>query len=46
VQSIETGGRLLSVLAAQAESMMLRDLAAAAGLAPAQAHAYLGRVVN
>jgi len=41
VQSIETGGRLLSVLAAQAESMMLRDLAAAAGLAPAQAHAYL-----
>ncbi len=41
VQSIETGGRLLSVLAAQAGSMMLRDLAAAAGLAPAQAHAYL-----
>ena len=41
VESIETGGRLLHVLAGAAGPMMLRDLAAAAGMAPAKAHRYL-----
>jgi DNA-binding IclR family transcriptional regulator len=41
VQSIEVGGRLLRVMAASAQPLMLRDLAAGAGLTPAQAHAYL-----
>jgi DNA-binding IclR family transcriptional regulator len=41
VQSIEVGARLLAVLAGEDEQMMLRDLARKAGLAPAQAHAYL-----
>lgn len=41
IQSIEVGGRILSVLAKSRTPIMLRDLAAAAGLAPAQCHAYL-----
>lgn len=41
VQSIELGAKLLAVLAAAGEPMMLKDLARVAGFAPAQAHAYL-----
>eukprot|EP01035_Chromulina_nebulosa_P004810 gene4810-6551_t len=41
VQSIEVGARLLSVLVTEGEPMMLKDLAKQAGIAPAQAHAYL-----
>ena len=41
VQSIEVGGRILTVLAAEGRPMMLRDLAQKADLTPAQAHAYL-----
>jgi DNA-binding IclR family transcriptional regulator len=38
---VEVGGRLLEVLAAARGAMMLRDLAAAAHMPPAQAHRYL-----
>lgn len=41
IQSIEIGGRVLAALATAGGSLMLRDLAALADLAPAQAHAYL-----
>ncbi|MGG7565512.1 IclR family transcriptional regulator [Rhodovulum sp. DZ06] len=41
VQSIELGARLLAALADEAEPLMLKDLAQLAGVAPAQAHAYL-----
>lgn len=41
IQSVEVGGKLLRTLADASAPMMLRDLAAAASLAPAQAHAYL-----
>jgi len=41
IQSIEVGGRLLQALSEADAPLMLRDLAAQAGLAPAQAHAYL-----
>ena len=41
VQSVEVGGRLLEVLVQEAAPMMLRDLAARANLAAAQAHVYL-----
>jgi len=41
VQSIEVGFRLLQALAASPRAMMLRDLAAAAGMNPAKAHRYL-----
>ncbi|MBT8154084.1 IclR family transcriptional regulator [Epibacterium ulvae] len=41
VQSIEVGTKLLQALAERSEPMMLKDIAAAAGVAPAQAHAYL-----
>jgi DNA-binding IclR family transcriptional regulator len=41
VQSIEVGGRLLRALAAASGAMMLRDIAAAAGMPPAKAHRYL-----
>lgn len=41
VQSVELGARLLYELAAEGEPMMLKDLAQMAGLAPAQAHAYM-----
>jgi len=41
VQSIEVGGRLLDQLVHAKEPLMLRELAAAAGLTAGQAHAYL-----
>ncbi|WP_367194776.1 helix-turn-helix domain-containing protein [Amorphus sp. 3PC139-8] len=41
IQSIEVGGRLLNALVAHAQPMTLKDLAAAADMAPAQAHGYL-----
>jgi DNA-binding IclR family transcriptional regulator len=41
IQSIEVGGRLLEVLARAPHSLMLRDLAAAAQMAPAKAYRYL-----
>jgi len=41
IQSVEVGGRLLRALAAASGPMMLRDLAAAAGMPPAKAHRYL-----
>jgi DNA-binding IclR family transcriptional regulator len=41
IQSIDIGGRLLSALVDADGPMMLRDLAAVADLAPAQAHAYI-----
>lgn len=41
IQSVEAGGRLLVALTRHGEPMMLRDLAAAAGLSPASAHPYL-----
>lgn len=41
IQSIEVGGQLLLALAADGRPMMLRDLARAAGMAPAKAHPYL-----
>ncbi|WP_108257875.1 helix-turn-helix domain-containing protein [Mangrovicoccus ximenensis] len=41
VQSIEIGAQLLEALAERAAPMMLKELAAAAGVAPAQAHPYL-----
>jgi DNA-binding IclR family transcriptional regulator len=41
IQSVEVGHRLLAALVEAGKPMILRDLAAAAGLAPAQAHAYL-----
>ncbi|KAI3594440.1 Transcriptional regulator, IclR family [Cupriavidus sp. U2] len=41
IQSIEVGFRLLQALAASPRAMMLRDLAAAAGMSPAKAHRYL-----
>lgn len=41
IQSIEVSGRILRALVATCEPMMLKDLAQAADLAPAQCHAYL-----
>lgn len=41
IQSIEIGARLLSALAANNKSMMLRDLANKAGMSAAKAHRYL-----
>ena len=41
IQSLETGGVILSTLAAASEPMMLRDLADAVGIAPSQLHPYL-----
>jgi DNA-binding IclR family transcriptional regulator len=41
IQSVEVGHRLLTALVATGKPMILRDLAAASDLAPAQAHAYL-----
>lgn len=41
IQSIEVGGRLLETLARAPRSLFLRDLAAAAEMAPAKAHRYL-----
>jgi len=41
VQSVEVGGRLLSVLAGSNGPLMLKDVASRAELPPGQAHAYL-----
>lgn len=41
IQSIEVGGQLLRALAHQGRPMALKDLAAAAAMAPAKAHPYL-----
>lgn len=41
VQSIEVGSRVLDALVTTGEPTMLRDIAKIAGVAPAQAHAYL-----
>ncbi|WP_246179364.1 IclR family transcriptional regulator [Microvirga thermotolerans] len=41
VQSVEVGGRILSALVRAGRPLMLRELAAMAEVAPAQAHAYL-----
>ena len=41
IQSIEVGGQLLRALAHQGRPMALKDLAAAASMAPAKAHPYL-----
>ncbi|AKJ27697.1 IclR family transcriptional regulator [Caldimonas brevitalea] len=41
IQSIEVGGQLLLALAHQGRAMALKDLARAAGMAPAKAHPYL-----
>ena len=41
IQSIEAGTRLLKTLASSHRSMMLKDLAKGAGMAPAKAHRYL-----
>lgn len=41
IQSVEVSGRILRALVQTCEPMMLRDLAQAADLAPAQCHAYL-----
>jgi DNA-binding IclR family transcriptional regulator len=41
IQSIEVGGRVLAAMASAGKPLMLRDIAERAGIAPAQAHAYL-----
>lgn len=41
IQSVEVGGRLLSVLAAQRGPLALKDIARAAAMTPAKAHPYL-----
>lgn len=41
IQSIEVGGQLLQALSRTGRPMMLRDLAAQAGMPPAKAHPYL-----
>jgi DNA-binding IclR family transcriptional regulator len=41
IQSVETGGALLEALVAGGHPMMLKDLAAAAGMPAAKAHRYL-----
>ncbi len=46
IQSIEVGGRILSALMHANGPMMLRDLASAANLAPAQCHGYLTSYKN
>ena len=46
VAAIETGGRLLAILADAGGPMMLRDLAAAAAMPPAKAHRYLVSLIR
>jgi DNA-binding IclR family transcriptional regulator len=41
IQSVEVGGQLLTALAHQGRPLALKDLAAAADMAPAKAHPYL-----
>jgi DNA-binding IclR family transcriptional regulator len=46
IQSIEVGGRLLQALARHGRPMALKDIAAAADMAPAKAHPYLVSIVQ
>lgn len=46
VEAIETGGRLLAVLADADGPLMLRDLAQAAQMAPAKAHRYMVSLIR
>lgn len=46
IQSIEVGGRILTALMKASSPMMLKDLALAANLAPAQCHGYLTSYKN
>jgi DNA-binding IclR family transcriptional regulator len=46
IQSIEVSGRILRALVETCKPMMLKDLAHAADLAPAQCHAYLTSLRN
>lgn len=46
IQSVEVSGRILSSLAKSNEPMMLKELAIAAELVPAQCHAYLTSLKN
>src|SRR4051794_5507598 len=41
IQSVEIGGQLLLALSDSSKPMMLRDIAALAGMSPAKAHPYL-----
>src|SRR3712207_8468521 len=41
IQSVEVGGQLLLALVESGKPMMLRDVAAHAGMPPAKAHPYL-----
>lgn len=41
IQSIEVGGRILQALVDEARPMMLSEIAEAAGMKPAQCHAYM-----
>lgn len=46
IQSLETGGALLHVLVAGGGPLMLKDLAAQAGMPPAKAHRYLASFIR
>lgn len=46
IQSIEVSGRILRALANSSKAMMLKDLASAATITPAQCHAYLTSLKN
>jgi DNA-binding IclR family transcriptional regulator len=46
IQSIEVGAKLLDALVEHGAPMMLRDLAAAADMAPAKAHRYLVSLIR
>lgn len=46
IQSVEVAGRVLQALVAHGQPMMLRDLAAAAGMPPAKAHRYLVSLIR
>ncbi|HUF20217.1 MAG TPA: IclR family transcriptional regulator [Burkholderiales bacterium] len=46
IQSVEMAGKVLQALVARGQPMMLRDLAAAAGMAPAKAHRYLVSLIR
>lgn len=46
IQSVEMAGRVLLALVDSGKPMMLRDLAAAAGMAPAKAHRYLVSLIR
>jgi DNA-binding IclR family transcriptional regulator len=46
IQSIEVSGRIMNALVSTCDAMMLKDLALAAELPPAQCHAYLTSMKN